>query len=242
MTSQANVTTEALRNLHRIRRQLNDLNERLQRAPRVAQAHQVNVQRLEAELAGLRDEALAMRVAIDDKQGQLASGEANVQKRRLQLREASSNREFQALKDEIAAAEKVNEVLEIEILEAMEKLDEFDERIEKTKAALAKARGEADKATLETKQQQPHIQADTERLQAALSQCEADLPGEFRELYRRVVRQKGEDALAHVRGEFCGGCNQHVPVNLINDLLLNRPATCRACGRLLYLPEDYTPR
>ena len=69
----------------------------------------------------------------------------------------------------------------------------------------------------------------------------ADL-GWYRDLYRRVTRQKGEDALAAVQGEFCGGCNQHVPVNLINELMLNRPAICKSCGRLLYLPENYSPK
>ena len=29
----------------------------------------------------------------------------------------------------------------------------------------------------------------------------------------------------------------HVPVNMINELLLSRPIVCKSCGRLLYLPE-----
>ncbi|OHB78449.1 MAG: hypothetical protein A2V98_06780 [Planctomycetes bacterium RBG_16_64_12] len=241
MTSQTNVTTETLRTLHRIRRQLNDLNERLERGPRIARAHLANVARLEAELEKLRQESVTLRAATDDKQGQLASREAAVEKRRLQRSAAASNREFQALNDEIAAAEKTNEVLEIEILEALEKLDRFDERTAQGKAAVAKAREEAEKASQDVSQQEPHIRSDVERLRAELAQCEADLPGDCREFYRRVIRQKGEDALAPVQGEFCAGCNQHVPVNLINDLMLNRPITCRSCGRLLYLPEDYSP-
>jgi hypothetical protein len=242
MTSQTKVTTESLRTLHRIRQQLDDLNERLQRGPRVARAHQANVERLEADLQRLRDEARALRIATDDKQNQLASGEASVQKRRQQLRAATSNREFQALQDEIAAAAKTNEVLEIEIIEALEKLDEYGRRIEQAAAAVTKARQEAEKATDEVARQEPHIRGDVERLRAELEKCETNLPADFRETYQRVIRQKGEDALAAIQGEFCGGCNQHVPVNMINDLLLNRPVTCRACGRLLYLPEGYSPR
>ncbi|MFH1923326.1 MAG: hypothetical protein ABIP48_25975 [Planctomycetota bacterium] len=242
MTSQTNVTTEALRTLHRIRRQLNDLNERLGHGPRMVKAHQANVERLEAEFEQLRKGTVALRAATDDKQGQLARGEAALEKRRLQLRAASSNREFQALKDEIAAAEKANEVLEIEVLEAMEKLDQFDERVARAKAAVAKGREEAEKVAQDVTQKEPHIRGDIERLKGELARYEADLPGDFRQFYGRVIRQKGEDALAQVEGEFCSGCNQHVPVNMINDLMLNRPITCRSCGRLLYLPEDYLPR
>jgi len=242
MTSQTNATTDTLRTLHGVRHQLDDLNERLERGPRMVRAHQANVERLETELQKLRDEALALRIATDDKQNQLASGETSVAKRRQQLQASASNREFQALQDEIAAAVKTNEILEIEILEAMEKLDGFEQRVEQAAAALAKGRREAEKAAEDVAQQEPRIRGDIERLRRQLQRCEADLPDDFRETYHRVIRHKGEDALAPVQGEYCGGCNQHVPVNMINDLLLNRPVTCKACGRLLYVPEDYSPR
>lgn len=242
MTSQTRVTTETLRTLHRVRQQLDDLNERLARGPRVVRAHRANVERLEAELQKLREEALALRIATDDKQNQLGSGETSVAKRRQQLQASASNREFQALQDEIAAAEKTNEVLEIEILEALEKLDGYEQRIGQAGAALAKGRQEAEKAAENMAKQEPHLRGDIERLRVELRLCEADLPGDFRDTYHRVIRQKGEDALAPVQDEFCGGCNQHVPVNMINDLLLNRPVICTACGRLLYLPADYSPR
>lgn len=208
----------------------------------MAKAHQANVERLEREFEDLRKAAVALRAATDDKQGQLATGEASLEKRRIQLRAAGSNREFQALKDEIAAAEKANEVLEIEILEAMEKLDQFDERVGLAKAAVVKGREEAETVAQDVAQKEPHIRGDIERLKAELTQCEADLPAEFRGFYGRVIRQKGEDALAQVEGEFCSGCHQHVPVNMINELMLNRPITCKSCGRLLYLPEDYSLR
>jgi predicted nucleic acid-binding Zn-ribbon protein len=242
MTSQTSATTATLRTLHQNHRQLADLQERLERGPRMAQAHQANVRRLEALLAKLEQEALSLRMATDQKQGQLASREATLQKRHLQLRQASNNAEYQALKDEIAATQMANSVLEDEILEAFDQLDELAANVQQAKNEVAKARHEADKASQDAIELDPQIRSQIERLGTEMKRCEDNLPGDFRELYRRVVRQKGEDALASVRGEFCDGCHQHVPVNLINQLLLNRPATCKACGRLLYLPEDYVPR
>jgi predicted nucleic acid-binding Zn-ribbon protein len=208
----------------------------------MAQAHQTNVRRLEAELEKLKQETLSLRMAADEKQAQLSSRESKLRKRQSQLQEATSNAEYQALKDEIAATKMANSVLEDEILEALEKLDQLQAKVSQTKAAVAKAQQEAEKAGREVEEHDPRIRGDIDRLGAELLQCEADLPGDFRELYRRVVRHRGQDALASVQGEFCEGCNQHVPVNLINELLLNRPATCKACGRLLYLPEDFSPR
>jgi predicted nucleic acid-binding Zn-ribbon protein len=57
-------------------------------------------------------------------------------------------------------------------------------------------------------------------------------------LYQRTVRQKGEDALAAVENQYCGGCNQHVPLNLCSQVILGKPVACRTCGRLLYMPES----
>jgi len=241
MSSQITVSTNTLRKLHRIHQQLRDLRERLGRGPRVVQAHQANVSRLEKELEDLKAKAKALRVACDAKQLQLQTGEAAVKRRRQQLLEAKSNAEFQALKDQIAADEMANSVLADEALELMEKLDGLKEEVAAAEFALAKAREEAAKSRQEYEGQAPNIQKDLKRLEAELKQTEAELSGDFLELYRRLVRAKGGDALAPIHGEFCGGCNQHVPLNMCAGLILSKPICCKSCGRLLYLPEDHPP-
>ena len=85
--------------------------------------------------------------------------------------------------------------------------------------------------------QEPSLRADIARLEAELRRSEATLPSDIRELYRRIVRQKGEDALAVVENQCCGGCNQQVPLNLCSQVMLGQPVSCKTCGRLLYLPE-----
>jgi predicted nucleic acid-binding Zn-ribbon protein len=241
MTSDTNIATETLRTLHRVHRQLDDLNGRLTRGPRVIGAHEANVQRADQELADAGAEHLAVKTATDEKQLQLSTSEANIQRRQLQLQSASSNTEYQALKEEIAATKAANEVLEVEILEAMEKLDTLAERVAHCKAEQAKAVEELGKTRQKVEKEKPLIQGDLQRLRSELAEAEAALPSDFREQYNRVVRARGEDALAPVENEYCGGCNQHVPVNNINELMLGRPASCRACGRLLYLPEEGSP-
>jgi predicted nucleic acid-binding Zn-ribbon protein len=240
MTSQTNAATEALRTLHRIHKQLGDLKERLDRGPRMVRARQANLEKLETHLDKVKSEDHALMVMIDDKNMQLASDEAAVERRRQQLREAADNKQYQALKDEIAAHEMANSVLTDEILEAMDRQDELKRKTAEAEAAVAKSQEEVRKAQQEVESQTPIVQGDIERLQLELKDCESSLPGDFRQLYSRMVRAMGEDALAPVEGEYCGGCNQHIPVNNINDLMLGEPKTCKSCGRLLYLPENYS--
>ena len=240
MTSQTNVTTEVLRTLHRIHRQLGDLKERLARAPRLAQAHKNNLEKLEAQLEVAKNEAKAQRVANDAKQLQLTGGEEVVKKRQMQLLQADDNREYQALKDQIAAHEMANSVLADEILEGMEKLDELTEKLTAAAAAVEKASGEAQKSQRASQEEQPLVEADIRRLETELKEAEASLPKDYHELYNRLVARLGEDALVPLNRYFCGGCNQKIPVNMINALMMSRPISCRTCGRLLYLPEGYS--
>lgn len=238
MTPEVNVATESLRTLHRIHRQLDDLRERLARGPRMVKARETNVQAAEKKLDEARAQLKALKVATDEKQMQLGTAEAGIAKRKEQLQRAASNHEFQALKDQIAATEAANEVLEVEILEAMEKLDGLAQVVSQREAEVEAARKEIARIEKDIETQKPLIEGDIERLTAELSGGEAELPATFREQYDRVVRSRGEDALAAVEGEYCSGCNQHIPVNIINELMLSHPVACRSCGRLLYLPDE----
>jgi predicted nucleic acid-binding Zn-ribbon protein len=238
-----NVSTEVLRKLHRLHRQLSDLRERLERGPKQIRARQSNLARQEEQLVELQAESKAFRVATDAKQLQFKSKEAKVKELRVKLNTANSNREYQALKDQIAADEMTNSVLADEILEAMEKSDAYQAEIAQATATLAKAKGEMDKLGQDVAQHGPQVRADVERLEAELRDCEAALPEEIRGAYERLVRQRGEDALAPIEdiaGDMsCGGCNQQVPLNLYNFMTLNRPIFCKSCGRILYIPEGH---
>ena len=125
MSQTPNVSLAVLRTLHRIHRQLADLNEREDRGPRQIRANEANVAHREKELARVRDEGKAMRMAVDQKQLQLKTGEEKIKDHKRKLNAAASNREYQILKDQIAADEMANSVLEDEIIEALEKVDQF---------------------------------------------------------------------------------------------------------------------
>jgi len=232
-----NIGTTVLRTLHRIHRQLSDLKERLDRGPKQILANQANVQHREELLAQVKSEAKSLRVAVDQKQLQLKSSEDKVKDLRRKLNAASNNREYQALLEQIAADEMANSVLADEILEALEKIDAFQANIGEADAAAAAARQQAAQIDDEVTQLKQSLTSDIARLEAELRESEATLPDEVRQVYRRIVRGKGEDALAMVENQCCGGCNQQIQLNMLNQIMLGQPVFCKTCGRLLYLPE-----
>ena len=240
MSSQ-NVSTDALRTLHRVHRQLADLKGRLERGPKQVRASEATVALREDQLAQVQTDTKAARMASDGKQVQLKAGEEKIEDLKRKLLTAASNREYQALKDQIAAQEMTNSVLTDEILEGLERIDELQEKVAEAEDLLTKAGKKAQEVRSEVEQQEPLIQDDLTRLEAELKDSEAGLPATVRELYQRVVRQRGQDALAAVEDQYCTGCHQQVPLNLCAEIMLSHPVFCKTCGRLLYMPEGYVP-
>lgn len=235
------VNAVALRELHRIHQQLADLRERLDRGPKQIKAREANVAKLEAELAKAQADSKAARVHVDQKQLLLKSGETKIEDLRRKLNACGTNREYQALLEQIAADEMAKSVLEDEILESMGKIDEHLAVIKDCQEKLAKGKDELSKAQQAVRDQHGSLMTDFERLDAELKKAEALLPSDFKDPYNRIVKSRGSDAMAQVEGESCGGCFQQITANTMNSLAMGRAVFCLSCGRLLYLPEDRSP-
>lgn len=231
------VTAGALRALHRIHRQLGDLRERLERGPKQIRARQAQVQHLEAELQKVKEQAKSARMAVDRKNLDLKTGEGKIKDLQTKLNTCGSNKEYQALLDQIAAAKMAGSVLSDEILEGLETLDGLDGKIAQTDKLVHAGKEELAKIEQQVAGTSGSTKADVARLEAELREAERALPADFKQDYDRVVHAKGEDALAQVDGDCCGGCYQRITANQQNDLYMARAVFCKSCGRLMYPPE-----
>jgi predicted nucleic acid-binding Zn-ribbon protein len=199
------------------------------------------VSQAEEKLAAAHADVKAARVLADQKQLQLKTGEAKIADLKSKLNAAQTNREYQALKEQIAAAEMAGSVLADEILEALEKVDQLKLGITEVEQSLTKTKEELTKVQQAVKAQEETLLGERRRVEANLKEAENALPSDFRDAYYRVVKAKGQDAMAPVEGESCGGCCQNLTTNMFNDLMMSRVVFCKVCGRLLYLPEDRSP-
>ncbi|MBX7167751.1 MAG: phospholipase [Pirellulales bacterium] len=232
-----NAMLESLREIHRIHRQLSDLRDRLERGPRQIKAHEGNVTRLSAAVDDVHAQAKAAKVLADQKQLQLRTAENKIKELEDKLNQATSNREYQVLKDQIAADKMACSVLSDEIIEALEKIDGFKPLVAEAEANRKKAQEELAKASEAVRQQVALVQGDVQRLEGELAEAEKSLPDDVRDAYQRVVKSKGADAMAAVEGDVCGGCYQQLTPNNHNALRMGKLVFCLSCGRLLYLPE-----
>jgi len=232
------VTTSALRDLHRIHRQLSDLRERLERGPKQVKARQGLVTQLEATLTEVKARVKEAKMTADRKNVELKSSESKIRDLEAKLNAAASNKEYQAFKDQIAAAKMAGSVLSDEILEEFEKIDAIEKEAIEAQQKIVTAKEDASKIEKQVSGTADSIKSDIARLEVELKEAEAALPEDFRHEYERVVKGRGEDALAPVEGEVCGGCYQQLRANNMNDLYMGRVVFCGSCGRFLYLAED----
>lgn len=232
-----NISAEALRELHRIHRQLTDLRDRYERGPKQVAAVDANVKRMELELEHSKDAARKTRISADQKQLQLKGREDKIRELHGKLNQSASNREFQALKEQIAADEQANAVLSDEILEALERLDQLQAAVKSAEENLKKAREEGAKVKQKVEGERGTVESELARVQANLAEAETKLPADIKRDYDRVSKARGEGALAQVDGQVCGNCFQTLTTQTMNELYMSRPVFCKGCGCLLYLPE-----
>ena len=228
------LTAESLRELHHLHQRVADVRGRLDRGPRQIAAGNTSVARTEEELGTAKETVKRAKVNCDERQLQLKTNEARIEDLRGKLNAANSNKEYQALKEQIAADEMANSVLADEILEMFDKIEEHEAAVADVEKRLLAGRQELDKTTRKVSDEKAALEADLAELKQRLTTAEKQLPIDFKAEYDRVVKARGDEALAPLEGETCGGCNVAVTLQMVNDVMLAKPVFCKSCGCLLY--------
>ena len=116
-------STDTMSILHGILNKINDKQQKLERGPLRVRAHQQRVDGLNAEMETAKQNHLDSRMTADNKQLQLKTSETKIEELQTKLNTCNSNREYQALLEQIAADQMAGSVLEDEILDALETVD-----------------------------------------------------------------------------------------------------------------------
>ena len=183
-----------LRELHSLHLRLRNCRDQLEEAPRRLRTQQAKIERQQKELERQQERIKEIKVAIHAKEVSVKETEQQISKHQSQMAQASSTKEYNALRSEIERERQARQKLEDEILELMLEMDEQTEKLPDFEAQIAAAKEEYHKAEAELKQRMEEmkkLQAETE---VALRNAEAKLEGDLRETYDRLVGAYGADA------------------------------------------------
>lgn len=228
------ISASVLQTLHRIHRQKTDLKGQLERGPKQIQAAKAKIDAAKKALEELREKQKNLRMDADRRQLQLREREQRITVLERQMNAAKENREYQTLKEQIAADLQANSVLSDEILELLEQVDAVHAQLEPATARIKAAEEAFAKVEKEVTERMQRVQVDLARVMGELTTVEKQLSADFKGEYDRLVLHKGEDGIAETEGNCCGGCYQMLPPQLLDRLAHNISVICPSCGRLLY--------
>lgn len=228
------ISADLLQRLHRIYRQRSDIQGQIDRCPRRIAAGEAQVEKCRQAVVDTGEAIKRTKIMADQKQKQLKEREERIYTLQGKLNAAASNREYDSFKEQIAADEQANSVLSDEILEMLERIDQLELDRKDRERELAQRIVEHDAMVITVNEQLEGLKSDLTRVEAEREEAETLVPQTARVEYARLIAARGEDALAPVDGDTCGGCYQMLTTQMINRIRLSHLVRCPACNAFLY--------
>lgn len=228
-------TGQILKDIHRLKRHIKDLESKLDQGPRAHKAHQLRITQAEEALQQAQEGVKHLKVTIHEKEVSVKSAQQNIDK--LDKTPVTNKKEYDALRVEVAAANKAVHKLEDEILETMGELEEKTKQAPLAEAALKKAKDDAAQFEKDHQARLDLWAAERDKAVGELGTVEAQVPEAHRPIYDRLAGSKWEDAIASVHGRTCVACYTEVTPQMSNELQRGIFVICKACGRMLYLDQ-----
>jgi predicted nucleic acid-binding Zn-ribbon protein len=228
---------DILRELHRLRRHTRDLQEQIDRGPKLLKAHQAKITRAEEALHEAQEALKKLKVSNHQKEVSLKTAHQQLAKYAEQLKTAGGTREYAALQTEIGTAKAGAQQLEDEILEGLSHIEDQTAKLPELETAIPRAKEEFATFERTTKERLATQATMLKETQQKIKEVEATLPEDVRAAYERVIQTRGADGMASVQNKNCGACYTGITAQNYNDLLVGRLVYCKACGRIVYLHE-----
>ena len=229
--------TSALRECHRLRVHLRDLQAEIDRGPRVLKEHQDELEAERRAHQGHHDAITHLRLKQREDEGTLKQTEVRLAKIEEQLTGISVQKEYAAKELEITHAKEKKAALEDAILATIAELEERAAAIPTVEEKWAAAQAEFKQFEVEAAERLERMTADMAASRADLAAAEAKLPPDVKSTYDQIVRTKGPNSFAGVKNRVCQGCRSTMTEVQFMDLRDGTFRTCVNCGRMQYPVE-----
>lgn len=235
-----------LQDLDRVR---DRLQRRLDEVPVKLRSHTDRIAALETELAEQDLLLRALRAEADRAELEVKAKEADREKYKRQMNAPKlSNREYQALQEQLAGVLADINSLSDKALSAMERAGETEAKSTELRSELESAQAEYGQAKEKLEGALTDVRSDLEAKNEERREYVAGVGMEPLAVYERV-RRKHKDALAIVDGTIdraagrigtdlhCSACFMTITANdAVQVLRRNRVIQCKSCVRILYVP------
>jgi predicted nucleic acid-binding Zn-ribbon protein len=173
------------------------------------------------------------------KEGHLNLEQEKIKRAEGRMPEVKTNKEYQALLNEIDVVKEAKSRMEEEILQVMDEIDELKKDLSKREkemgVTLEKIEGEQKKLQEKMAHDEKAWNQQMERREVLSKQIESKL---FK-LYNTLKEKRQGVGVVSAKNETCQGCFVHVPPQLFIEVQKNNALVrCPNCNRILYWDGD----
>jgi predicted nucleic acid-binding Zn-ribbon protein len=205
----------------------------------------LEIERLNEKLAAERDAAFRERERLQflekerrRKEGELEQQTDKIKRTKGRLFEVKTNKEYQALLNEIELMEKSGDRNEDEILAILEEIDALRASVSDKEGSLATMEKDIRAETSEIEGRLSHIGEEMDTTEKRREAIVKTLDPELIRTYETLKQRRGT-ALAVVKRGVCQGCYVNIPPQMFNEVQRNDMVIrCPNCSRILYWIND----
>ncbi|MFZ2602596.1 MAG: C4-type zinc ribbon domain-containing protein [Candidatus Omnitrophota bacterium] len=206
--------------------------------PEEIKALEAHFQEKKQSLAALEKNSLDLQKQKKDRELELAAKEGDIKKLQGQLYSLKTNKEYNIMLEQIAAAKADASMIEDKLLKVFEQMDKLKADTEQEKQALKE---EENKFNEFKKKIEDRVKVIDDRLgvlEAQRNQVAPEIDPKVFGQYERILKNREGLAIVLVKNSTCQGCNMSMPPQVMNLIKMYEAiVTCEICNRMLYIDE-----
>jgi len=207
--------------------------------PKEIEAINASHEEKKKHLAGLEESSLNLQKQRKERELELASKEEAIKKLEGQLYQLKTNKDYQAMMQQIEGEKANKSVIEDGILGLFDQSDKIKNDITKEKERLQEEEKVSQGQKKAIQDRIKEIEDRLAQLEAQRKQILPDVEKKMLTQYERILQNRDGLAIVSVQDNSCGGCNMFVPPQVINLIkMYERIITCEVCNRILYIEDE----
>lgn len=195
---------------------------------------------LETTIKDSHEKAKACQASVKTLDLEIQGHRERIARIREQQLQAKTNKDYQALQDEINKIQATINSIEDRQLSSLDKADQFQAAVEESEHALTTRKQTIAVDLQDLDKRQHELES---LIKSVLTEREA-LSNSIKDLkrlqyYNRVMENKQDEALVQIENGNCGACHLKLQPQLVHDARrLDLITVCSYCGRMLFLKND----
>ena len=238
MTATPRDVIDRLRALQELDHRIGRLDREITDGPKAVESFQRAVAAVDAKIVQIEERLKLLRAQVKLRENEAKTAQARIEKLQDQASQVKTNKEFTALRSEVASARLDMGKMEDEALKIMEAVDVQEKALVAAKEERAREQKKYDAERTKVEAAIDGLRAGKAELLAQRPALTKDVPSEPLTLYDRLAGARGGTAIVAIEQDFCTGCMERLTRNDVYAIQnASRIVHCKSCGRILYAPD-----